>query len=186
MINVSQFNRTCAFVIRLIEVSWQLKKPFFLLWMAIIVMFALSFSALDVTVYENEEWNFIGGNYDGFFGMAGALFLWTFRNCVVRLKPLSFKYMYFGTRMMAWFYWFLIVFISCIIFMSFIISVLKHAYRIVKKTKEEEVWQKRCRILVDLDFVFRKFGLRSPTSILITKKEIPKDTMMIAIILKRS
>jgi hypothetical protein len=52
--------------------------PFFLIWFAIQTMFGFCINALDL-LFWNPDSSYPAGDYTGFFGMAGAIFIYMFR-----------------------------------------------------------------------------------------------------------
>ena len=66
----------------------------------------------------------------------------------------TFKIMQTSTLYMTWIFWIILVIINTVIFLNFCIAVISDVYEQVMQTRQEEVFQKKAEILVDLDEVF--------------------------------
>lgn len=81
MLNVAQFSEQVAFIVKMLETIFEVFSPFLMFNFSIMIMFSFCANALDV-IYYNTDSPYQGGDYEGFFGMAGPILLWTVRNGV--------------------------------------------------------------------------------------------------------
>ena len=92
VLNVAQFSEGVAFIVKMLSTIFDVFMPFLLLNFSIMVCFSFCNNALDVVFYNSDSPT-QGGEYDGFFGMAGPILLWTIRNGVGDFQPDTFKFM---------------------------------------------------------------------------------------------
>lgn len=78
IMNVLSFYGSVAFLVKIMESMVGALAPFLAFIFFFVVMFAMTNAALDIT-YGNTDKMEPAGDYTGFFGMAGAHLMMTFR-----------------------------------------------------------------------------------------------------------
>jgi len=153
VINVAQFNDSIAFLVKILEEVFSVIKPFLVLWLCMMFMFSLIINILDV-VFFNSDASTIYGDYEGFFGIIGAILLFTLRISVGDFTTDTIKFLPLPQRITMWVIFLIILVVNVLIFMNFVIALINDTFGDCSENAAEESFQKKCAILCELNSVF--------------------------------
>lgn len=152
-----------SFIIKMLGIVVLELLPFLILFIGFGGTFAVVITALDMDVTYLEE------DRDPYSGLGGmAYFFFVLRTSFGDFAVDSFRHMPTYQMYFTWTVWLVVIFCNTIVFLNFIIAVISDTYEQIMDTRLEEIYQKKAKLLIDMQSVFGKYSSKR-THILITR-----------------